>query len=224
MLCVCVQVQCEPAGGVAQRQRSDGMRSQGDSGASDPGRSAAAGEEKDWRGRRGHLLHVPGPHHCSGEPSSHSFKPQSNNPKQLFIEFPLNLSLSKDKSHFQLTACFVGITNLFFLSLSQIVKVLNLYTPVNEFEERVSVAFIRTIQVIYCLFYMLLQKVTISKWCYHVYFSSEWVILMLNWHLENILKDWQTFSTLTTIFQNSKCTLRPSRQSTSFHAYDFPVM
>lgn len=29
----------------------------------------------------------------------------------------------------------------------QIVKVLNLYTPVNEFEERVSVAFIRTIQV-----------------------------------------------------------------------------
>lgn len=28
-------------------------------------------------------------------------------------------------------------------------KVLNLYTPVNEFEERVSVAFIRTIQVIY---------------------------------------------------------------------------
>lgn len=31
--------------------------------------------------------------------------------------------------------------------LFQIVKVLNLYTPVNEFEERVSVAFIRTIQV-----------------------------------------------------------------------------
>lgn len=30
---------------------------------------------------------------------------------------------------------------------SQIVKVLNLYTPVNEFEERVSVSFIRTIQV-----------------------------------------------------------------------------
>uniref|UniRef100_A0A667WHN8 Myosin VA n=1 Tax=Myripristis murdjan TaxID=586833 RepID=A0A667WHN8_9TELE len=32
------------------------------------------------------------------------------------------------------------------LTTSQIVKVLNLYTPVNEFEERVSVAFIRTIQ------------------------------------------------------------------------------
>uniref|UniRef100_A0AAY5KNP7 Myosin VAa n=1 Tax=Esox lucius TaxID=8010 RepID=A0AAY5KNP7_ESOLU len=32
------------------------------------------------------------------------------------------------------------------LSTAQIVKVLNLYTPVNEFEERVSVAFIRTIQ------------------------------------------------------------------------------
>lgn len=29
----------------------------------------------------------------------------------------------------------------------QIVKVLNLYTPVNEFEERVSITFIRTIQV-----------------------------------------------------------------------------
>uniref|UniRef100_A0A3B3C6G8 Unconventional myosin-Va n=1 Tax=Oryzias melastigma TaxID=30732 RepID=A0A3B3C6G8_ORYME len=32
------------------------------------------------------------------------------------------------------------------LTTSQIVKILNLYTPVNEFEERVSVAFIRTIQ------------------------------------------------------------------------------
>ncbi|XP_073320920.1 unconventional myosin-Va [Pagrus major] len=32
------------------------------------------------------------------------------------------------------------------LTTAQIVKVLNLYTPVNEFEERVSVAFIRTIQ------------------------------------------------------------------------------
>ncbi|XP_051776611.1 unconventional myosin-Va isoform X2 [Erpetoichthys calabaricus] len=33
------------------------------------------------------------------------------------------------------------------LSTAQIVKVLNLYTPVNEFEERVSVTFIRTIQI-----------------------------------------------------------------------------
>ncbi|KAG7247615.1 hypothetical protein CRUP_023953 [Coryphaenoides rupestris] len=32
------------------------------------------------------------------------------------------------------------------LTAAQIVKVLNRYTPVNEFEERVSVAFIRTIQ------------------------------------------------------------------------------
>nr|XP_015198449.1 PREDICTED: unconventional myosin-Va isoform X3 [Lepisosteus oculatus] len=32
------------------------------------------------------------------------------------------------------------------LSTAQIVKVLNLYTPVNEFEERVSITFIRTIQ------------------------------------------------------------------------------
>lgn len=31
----------------------------------------------------------------------------------------------------------------------QIVKVLNLYTPVNEFEERVLVSFIRNIQVKY---------------------------------------------------------------------------
>uniref|UniRef100_A0A4W6FGR6 Unconventional myosin-Va n=1 Tax=Lates calcarifer TaxID=8187 RepID=A0A4W6FGR6_LATCA len=35
------------------------------------------------------------------------------------------------------------------LTTAQIVKVLNLYTPVNEFEERVSVAFIRTIQVLH---------------------------------------------------------------------------
>uniref|UniRef100_A0A674KJ57 Myosin VA n=1 Tax=Terrapene triunguis TaxID=2587831 RepID=A0A674KJ57_9SAUR len=33
------------------------------------------------------------------------------------------------------------------LTTAQIVKVLNLYTPVNEFEERVSISFIRTIQV-----------------------------------------------------------------------------
>uniref|UniRef100_A0A8C5RQX2 Dilute domain-containing protein n=1 Tax=Laticauda laticaudata TaxID=8630 RepID=A0A8C5RQX2_LATLA len=33
------------------------------------------------------------------------------------------------------------------LTTAQIVKVLNLYTPVNEFEERVSVSFIRTIQL-----------------------------------------------------------------------------
>ncbi|KAJ6664112.1 hypothetical protein lerEdw1_008327 [Lerista edwardsae] len=33
------------------------------------------------------------------------------------------------------------------LTIAQIVKVLNLYTPVNEFEERVSVSFIRTIQM-----------------------------------------------------------------------------
>ncbi|KAH0619947.1 hypothetical protein JD844_014401, partial [Phrynosoma platyrhinos] len=38
------------------------------------------------------------------------------------------------------------------LTTAQIVKVLNLYTPVNEFEERVSVSFIRTIQMEkYCI-------------------------------------------------------------------------
>lgn len=46
-------------------------------------------------------------------------------------------------------AAFVPMT--FLCGVFQIVKVLNLYTPVNEFEERVSVAFIRTIQVIYTL-------------------------------------------------------------------------
>ena len=39
----------------------------------------------------------------------------------------------------------------------QIVKVLNLYTPVNEFEERVSVSFIRTIQVLDCTHVSLVQ-------------------------------------------------------------------
>lgn len=33
------------------------------------------------------------------------------------------------------------------LSELQIVKILNLYTPLNEFEERVTVSFIRNIQV-----------------------------------------------------------------------------
>lgn len=73
-VCVCAQVQCEPAGGVAQRQRSDDVWSQGDSGASDPGRSAAAGEEENWWGCRGHLLHVPCSHHCSGKPYWHSLQ------------------------------------------------------------------------------------------------------------------------------------------------------
>uniref|UniRef100_A0A8C2SJB3 Myosin VB n=1 Tax=Capra hircus TaxID=9925 RepID=A0A8C2SJB3_CAPHI len=39
------------------------------------------------------------------------------------------------------------------LSTQQIVKILNLYTPLNEFEERVTVAFIRTIQLFFvCVF------------------------------------------------------------------------
>jgi len=46
-------------------------------------------------------------------------------------------------------------------SSSQIVKVLNLYTPVNEFEERVLVSFIRTIQVWLYLFFK--NHLTISK-------------------------------------------------------------
>lgn len=61
-----LQVQRQPAGGVAQGQRPDDVRRQGDSGASDPGGAAAAGEEEDGRGRRGHLLHVPSPHHRAG--------------------------------------------------------------------------------------------------------------------------------------------------------------
>ena len=43
--------------------------------------------------------------------------------------------------------CEGHVTELTICFVPQIVKVLNLYTPVNEFEERVSVAFIRTIQV-----------------------------------------------------------------------------
>lgn len=38
-------------------------------------------------------------------------------------------------------------TALTVFSFQQIVKILNLYTPLNEFEERVTVSFIRTIQV-----------------------------------------------------------------------------
>lgn len=36
---------------------------------------------------------------------------------------------------------------MFLCVLLQIVKILNLYTPLNEFEERVTVSFIRGIQV-----------------------------------------------------------------------------
>lgn len=35
---------------------------------------------------------------------------------------------------------------LFFCNLLQIIKILNLYTPVDEFEERVPISFIRKIQ------------------------------------------------------------------------------
>lgn len=44
-----------------------------------------------------------------------------------------------------------------FLFSVQIVKVLNLYTPVNAFEERVSVLFIRTIQVCFKKFNLILS-------------------------------------------------------------------
>jgi len=64
------QVQREPAGGVAPGQEPDGVRRQGDPGATDPGCPAAAGQEEDGRGRRGHLLHVPRPHHCAGKPTT----------------------------------------------------------------------------------------------------------------------------------------------------------
>lgn len=39
------------------------------------------------------------------------------------------------------------LTTVTLFCFQQIVKILNLYTPVNEFEERVTVAFIRNIQV-----------------------------------------------------------------------------
>lgn len=35
----------------------------------------------------------------------------------------------------------------YFFSLQQIEKILNLYTPVNEFEERVSASFMKSVQV-----------------------------------------------------------------------------
>ena len=57
---------------MAPGEKPDELWGQGDSGASDPGSSAAAGEEEDGRGRRGHLLHVQGSIHCTGELTSHT--------------------------------------------------------------------------------------------------------------------------------------------------------
>lgn len=81
-----LQVQRQPAGGVAQGQRPDDVRRQGDPGASDPGGAAAAGEEEDGRGRRGHLLHVPGPHHRAGASPHGAARSRSVAPPQVLPE------------------------------------------------------------------------------------------------------------------------------------------
>lgn len=57
---------------MAPGEKPDELWGQGDSGASDPGSSAAAGEEEDRRGRRGHLLHVQGSIHYTGALTSHT--------------------------------------------------------------------------------------------------------------------------------------------------------
>lgn len=103
-------------------ERAGRLRCQGDSGASCTGCTTFADQEEN-RGRcPSYLQHVHCPHHSTG-PSSLKVQP----PKSVDI---------------------ISCQCLIIVCLSwQIVKVLTLYTPVIEFEERVSTTFITTIKV-----------------------------------------------------------------------------
>lgn len=111
------------AAGVADRPAAGRQRHQGDAGAAETSRSAAADQQEDGGRRTGYLHHVYRPQHSTGPGSA--------------------CTLILNNVNTRLFVCFLILTHL----CRQIVKVLTLYTPVIEFEERVSHAFITTIKV-----------------------------------------------------------------------------
>lgn len=111
------------AAGVADRPAAGRQRRQGDAGAAETSRSAAADQQEDGGRRTGYLHSVYSPQHGTG-PGSACTLILKDVPTQLFVCFLILIHLRR-----------------------QIVKVLTLYTPVIEFEERVSHAFITTIKV-----------------------------------------------------------------------------
>lgn len=116
-----LQVQRVAAAGVADGPAAVRLRRQGDPGAAETSRSAAADQQEDGGRRSSHLLPVHGPQHSSGAWRDHTPLPWGS----------------------------PAFWSSFSLWPSQIVKVLTMYTPVIEFEERVSTAFITTIKVSY---------------------------------------------------------------------------
>lgn len=110
---------------MADGEGSAGWWGAGNSGASDSGCSAAADQEKESGRCRGHCHDVHSAHCHTG------LHPLSNTK----LCKMLSLLLCKN------TIIFI------YLFLQQIQKILNLYTPVNEFEERVSASFIKSVQV-----------------------------------------------------------------------------
>lgn len=121
--CVGPQVQRMAAAGVADRPAAGRQRRQGDAGAAETSRSAAADQQEDGGRRTGYLHAVHRPQHSTGPGSA--------------------LTLILKNVHTRLFARVLILLRL----CRQIVKVLTLYTPVIEFEERVSHAFITTIKV-----------------------------------------------------------------------------
>ena len=63
------QVQHQPDGGVAAGQQPAAEQGGVHPGAHHPGRTAAAGQEEDVPGRRGHLRPLHRTHHAAGETS-----------------------------------------------------------------------------------------------------------------------------------------------------------
>lgn len=115
-----LQVQCMAFGGVAGGEGTVRLRRQGDVGASHTGCTAPTDQKEDRGGCPNYLHHVHCPHHGTGI---------------------RKCSVSHRQTWFAAIALIAVCFPL------QIVKVLTLYTPVIEFEERVSTTFITTIKV-----------------------------------------------------------------------------
>lgn len=116
-----LQVQQLAAAGLADRQGAGQLRRQGNSGAPQTGRAASPGQQEDG-GRR-----------CIYQQLVHRHQPHAGR------SAPVQPAQAKR------VGCFCQCS--FVLFCQQIVKILSLYTPVTEFEERVSPAFIAAVKV-----------------------------------------------------------------------------
>ena len=108
---------------MAAEQRAAGRGRCGHTGAPHPGGSAAAGREKEREGCKGPRSDLHCPVQPAGGSTSVCFWP---NKRKMQLKYNLLYNI-----------CFI----------LQIVKILTLYTPHGDLDERVTLNFIRTVQV-----------------------------------------------------------------------------